>query len=74
MTMQVFTARVRGGAIIPDEGIELTEGARVTVIASGTEAPFELSSADEAELADAIGEAERGELISADELLRRLTR
>ena len=74
MAMQVFTALVRGGAIVPDEGIELTEGTRVTVIAGETDAPFDLSAADEAELAEAIAEADRGDVISADELLRRLSR
>jgi len=30
MSMQVFTARVQGGTIVLDEGVELTEGSRVT--------------------------------------------
>ena len=59
---------------MPDEGIELTEGTRVTVIAGETDAPFDLSAADEAELAELIAEADRGDVISADELLRRLSR
>jgi hypothetical protein len=74
MSMQVFTARVQGGTIVLDEGIELTDGTRVTVIAGETDAPFELSAADEAELAESIAEANRGDVISADELLRRLSR
>lgn len=74
MSMQVFTARVLGGTIVLDEGVELTEGTRVTVIAGGAETPFELSPADEAELAEAIAEADRGDVISADDLLRRLSR
>ena len=74
MSMQVFTARVQGGAIVPDEGIELTEGTRVTVISGETDAPFDLSAADEAELAESIAEADRGDVISTDELLRRLSR
>ena len=74
MAMQVFRALVRGGAIVPDEGIELTEGTCVTVIAGETDAPFDLSAADEAELAESIAEADRGDVISTDELLRRLSR
>jgi predicted transcriptional regulator len=74
MSVQVFTARVQGGTIVLDEGIELTEGTRVTVIAGDTDAPFELSAADEAELAESMAEADRGEVISAEELLRRLAR
>lgn len=73
MSMQVFTARVQGGAIVVDDGIELREGSRVTVIAGDTDTPFELSAAEEAELAESIAEADRGEVISADELLRRLS-
>ena len=72
--MQVFTARVTGGAIVPDEGIELTEGTRVTVSAGEIDTRFGLSAADEAELAESIAEADRGDVISADELLRRLSR
>ena len=72
--MQVFTARVHGGNIVLDEGIELTEGSRVTVIVGEADVPFDMSSADEAELAESIAEASRGEIISAEELLRRLSR
>ena len=71
--MQVFTARVQGGAIVPDQGVQLAEGSRVTVIADEAEAPFELTAAEEAELAESIAEADRGEVISAAELLRRLS-
>jgi hypothetical protein len=72
--MQVFTARVQGGRIVLDEGIELTEGSRVTVIAGEADTPFELSAAHEAELAESIAEADCGDVLSADELLRRLSR
>jgi len=74
MSMQVFSARVQNGAIVPDDGIELAEGSRVTVIAEEAGAPSELSAADEAELAESIAEADRGEVISAEELFRRLSR
>jgi hypothetical protein len=72
--MQVFTARVQGGEIVPDDGVQLPEGTRVTVIAGQADAPFELTAAQEAELADSIAEADRGDVISAAELLRRLSR
>jgi hypothetical protein len=70
--MQVFTASVRGGAIVPDGGVTLPEGSRVTVIADDREATLELTEAQEAELAESVAEADRGEVISAAELLRRL--
>jgi predicted transcriptional regulator len=72
--MQVFSARVRGGAIIPDEGVELPEGSRVTVIAGEADAAFELNPEDEAALAESIAEADRGEVIPSEELIRRLSR
>jgi hypothetical protein len=74
MSMQVFTARVKGGAIVFDEDVELPEGSRVTVIADEREAPFELTAEQNAELAESIAEADRGEVISAEELFRRLSR
>jgi hypothetical protein len=74
MSMQVFTARVQGGAIVPEESVQLTEGSRVTVIAGEADAPFDLTAAEEAELAESIAEADRGDVISANELLGRLSR
>jgi hypothetical protein len=74
MSMQVFTARVQGGAIVPDEGVELAEGSRVTVIAGEADVPFTLSAAEESELAESIAEADRGDVVSAAELLTRLSR
>jgi hypothetical protein len=73
MSTQVFTALVRGGTIVPDEGIDLPEGARVTVIAGEVEAPFALTAEQETDLAESIAEADRGEVMSAEELFRRLS-
>jgi hypothetical protein len=70
--MQLLTAEVRGGTIVPPEGVELPEGTRVVVILDDDEAGFELSAAEEASLSEAIAEADRGEVISASELFRRL--
>jgi len=72
--MQVFRGRVRGGTIVPDDGVELAEGSRVTVMAGEAEARFELTEAEESELAESIAEAERGDVISAADLLHRLSR
>lgn len=74
MSMQVFSAKVRGGAIVPEDGVTLPEGTTVTVIAGEWDARVELSPEEEAELADSIAEADRGEVVSAAELLRRLSR
>jgi predicted transcriptional regulator len=72
--MQVFTARVQGGAIVPEEGVELAEGSRVIVIAGEADVLLTLSAAQEAELAESIAEADRGDVVSAAELLNRLSR
>ena len=74
MSMQVFTALVKNGAIVPDQGVDLPEGTRVTVIAEGDEAPLALTPEQEAELAQSLAEADDGELITAEELFRRLKR
>jgi hypothetical protein len=74
MSMQVFSARVRDGAIVPDEGVELPEGSRVTVISGEADPAFELSPEDERAFADSIAEADRGDVVPAEELLRRLAR
>lgn len=72
MSMQVFSARVRGGAIVPDEGVSLPEGATVTVIADDAVQAFEATAEEESELLEAIAGVERGETVRADELLERL--
>jgi predicted DNA-binding antitoxin AbrB/MazE fold protein len=76
MSMQVFTARVKGGAIVPDEGVDLREGERVTVVAGdvATERSVELTPEQEAELVESIAEADRGDVISARDLFERLSR
>jgi hypothetical protein len=74
MSVQVFSARVRGGAIIPEDGVTLPEGSKVTVIADGDEKGFEVSPQEESELLEAIAGVERGETVSAEELLARLRR
>ena len=74
MAMQVFSARVRGGAIVPEEGVTLPEGAKVTVIADDEAQAFDVSPQEERELLEAIAEAERGETVRAADLLERLRR
>lgn len=74
MSMQVFSARVQGGTIVPDDDVVLPEGSRVTVIVGDTDVAFQLSADDEAALLASIAEADRGDVVSADELLRRLAR
>jgi predicted DNA-binding antitoxin AbrB/MazE fold protein len=74
MSMQVFSARVQNGAIVPEDGVTLPEGSKVTVIADGEEEAFEATAEEESELLEAIAGVERGETVRAEDLLARLRR
>jgi len=69
--MQVTTGTVVGGKIIV-EGLPLVEGSVVTILSREPEEPFTLSPEDEHELLAAVAEIDRGEFVSADELLESL--
>ena len=71
--MQIATGTVVGGKVIV-EGLDLAEGEMVTVLTQESEQEVHLSPEDEAELLEAIAEADRGETISAEELFARLDR
>lgn len=71
--MRVTTGTVVNGRIeIPEE--DLAEGTVVTILAPEDRESFTLGPEAEADLLEAIAEADRGELISGDELLRELRR
>jgi hypothetical protein len=74
MSMQVFSARVRGGTIVPEDGVTLPEGVTVTVIADAVGQAFETTAEEESELLEAIAGVERGETVRAADLLERLRR
>jgi len=69
--MQVVTGTVVGGKVIL-EGASLPEGTVVTIFAKDTEAKVHLPPALQAELEEALEEADREEGISGDELLEKL--
>ena len=71
--MKIATGKVIDGRVVV-EGAALDEGATVTVLARDDDESFDLSPEQEAELLLAIGEAERGETISSNELLENLRR
>lgn len=71
--MQVATEIVANGKVVV-EGLELSEGETVMVLTREPEEEVHLSPEEEAELLEAIAEAERGETISAEELFARLDR
>ena len=69
--MQLITGTVVGGKIVV-EGDALPEGAVVTILAREADETFEVPPELEAELLESIAQAERGETISAEEVLKRL--
>jgi len=71
--MQVATGKVVADKVVVDE-LDLAEGEIVTVLTQDTEAAVQLSHEEEAELLEAIAEADRGETISSEELFARLRR
>ena len=71
--MKIATGKVVGGKVVVD-GAPLEEGASVTVLARDCETGFTLSPEEEAELLLSIAEADRGETISAEEVLAKLAR
>jgi redox-sensitive bicupin YhaK (pirin superfamily) len=66
--MKVATGRVIEGKVVV-EGVSLREGAVVTVLTRDDEGTFELTPEEEAELLLSIAEANRGETVSAEEVL-----
>lgn len=69
--MLITTGRVRGGKIEVDTAA-LPEGTKVTVLAREGAETFALGPEDEAALLAAIAEAERGETVSATEVLSKI--
>lgn len=71
--MQLATGTVIGGKVIL-EGASLPEGTVVTVLAREVDETFDVPPEMEAELSASIAQADRGDTISAAELLARLRR
>ena len=71
--MQLATGTVVDGKVVV-EGDPLPEGAVVAILAREADETFDVPPELEAELLESIAQADRGETISADELLVRLRR
>ena len=71
--MKVATGKVIGGKVVL-EGATFEEGTSVTVLARDAEDGITLTPEEEAELLLAISEADRGEVVSAEEVLAKLAR
>ena len=71
--MLITTGKVTNGVIQIDSK-DLPEGAIVTILAHEGDETFELDAEQETQLLAAIAEADRGELISAPDLLKKIRR
>jgi hypothetical protein len=71
--MKIATGKVVDGKVVLD-GVALEEGASVTVLTRDDEGGLDLTPEEEAELLLSIAEADRGETVSADEVLAKLAR
>ena len=69
--MRVATGKVVGGKVIV-EGATLAEGASVTVLVRENDETFEVTPDQESELSRALSEADRGDVIASEQLLRDL--
>ena len=71
--MRILQGTVVNGRIVV-EGETLPEGTRVTVVDESDDEPYRLTPEQERALLDADAEIERGELVSAEDLLVELRR
>jgi hypothetical protein len=71
--VQVTTGIVVDGKVVV-EGDRLPDGTVVTIIARDADETFEIPPELEADLLESIAQADRGETISADEVIERLRR
>jgi hypothetical protein len=71
--MQVATGTVIDGKIVM-AGEPLPEGTVVTILSREADETFQVPKELEAELLESMGGADRGEAISADDMLQRLRR
>lgn len=69
--MRITSGRVVSGKIVV-EGEPLPDGAVVTVLAREVDETFELDAGAEAELLESLAEADRGETVPADDVMRAL--
>ena len=69
--MRITKGKVVGGRVIV-EGEPLNEGSTVTVLISD-ESTFKLSDEDEIALLQAMAEADRGDLVDGDDVIRSIS-
>ncbi len=71
--MKIATGKIVGGKVVLEDAT-FEEGASVTVLAREDEGHATLTPEEEADLLLAISEADRGEMVSAEDVLAKLAR
>ena len=71
--MKVASGKVVDGKVIVED-TTLTEGASVTVLVRENDETFQVSADEEAALLRALTDAERGDFVSSEQLLKDLRR
>jgi len=71
--MKIATGTIVGGKVVL-EGEPWAEGSVVTVVARDDEKTFDVSSEEERALLEAIAQADRGQVVSWEELREHLRR
>jgi hypothetical protein len=69
--VKIATGTVTHGTIVV-EGQSFSEGEKVTVLSYGDREPFRVSAEEKRILLESIAQADRGELVDADDLLAEL--
>jgi hypothetical protein len=69
--MKIATGTVTHGTIVV-EGQPFSEGEKVTVLSHGAGEPFQVSPEEKRMLLESIAQADRGELVAAEDLLAEL--
>jgi hypothetical protein len=72
--VMVQTGRIVDGKVVVDDDVLLPEGAVVDIVIHGAKERFTLTPDQEERLARAMGQAERGEVVSADEFWAKVRR
>ena len=71
--VRLTSGTVVGGKIVIDDS-PLPEGTRVTILAPDSDGPVELSAGEKVALMERIRDADRGDVVDGEELLRELDR
>lgn len=69
--MKVASGKVVGGKVLVEDA-SLTEGASVAVLVRENDETFEVNSEEEAALLRAVADADRGDFVSAEQVIEEL--